>query len=115
MKYSWFYESIAEYAIGMVIFFLRIYARTRLVGVKGWKGDDKIIFVSMACWSVCAVTSKLINDSGKVNIVPGKPTPPEDMKLLMLSLKLNWVGWFFYITFIWSLKGAMLFLYARLT
>jgi hypothetical protein len=44
-------EAWAEYGVGIIILFLRIITRCRLVGSK-WEGDDYFAVLAIAFWTV---------------------------------------------------------------
>jgi len=45
-------EAWAEYGIGTLVLFLRFFARWKVVGIKGWKGDDVFAFFVLVFWTV---------------------------------------------------------------
>lgn len=44
-------EAWAEYSLGMVILFIRIYSRCRFVGFN-WDGDDYFAVLAVFFWTV---------------------------------------------------------------
>jgi hypothetical protein len=48
---NWFIEAMVYYAIGMTIFLLRIYHRSRRVGLRGYRGDDYMAILAMIIYT----------------------------------------------------------------
>lgn len=48
-------EEWVEMAIGMFVILLRLYARTRAVGVRKWQGGDYLGIVALVLWVVSAM------------------------------------------------------------
>jgi hypothetical protein len=46
-------EAWIEFSIGISIVILRLFARWKLVGFKGWRGDDYMSIVAALFWTVC--------------------------------------------------------------
>lgn len=45
-------EAWTEYGIGLVILFLRYFARWKVVSFKGWEGDDYFAVLTLVFWTV---------------------------------------------------------------
>lgn len=45
-------EAWTEYGIGVVILFVRLFARHKVVGIRSWQGDDYFTIVALAFWTV---------------------------------------------------------------
>lgn len=45
-------EAWTEYGIGTIVLFLRFFARWRVVGFKGWQGDDYFAIGVLIFWTV---------------------------------------------------------------
>jgi hypothetical protein len=45
-------EAWTEYGIGVVVILLRMFARTKVVGIKNWQGDDYFSVVTLIFWTV---------------------------------------------------------------
>lgn len=49
-------EAWTEYGLGVVILFLRFFARWKTVGLKGWGGDDAFAILVLLFWTVGCIT-----------------------------------------------------------
>ncbi len=45
-------EAWTEYGIGVLVLFLRFFARWKTVGFKGWQSDDWFAVASLFFWTV---------------------------------------------------------------
>lgn len=45
-------EGWVEWSLGVAIILLRLYARWKAVGFKGWKGDDYFSVIALVLWTV---------------------------------------------------------------
>lgn len=45
-------EAWTEYALGMCILFVRIFARIKVVGFKNWQGDDYFALLAVVFFTV---------------------------------------------------------------
>jgi hypothetical protein len=45
-------EAWIEYAFGVVILLVRIFARYRTVGIRAWQGDDYFAIIALIFWTV---------------------------------------------------------------
>lgn len=45
-------EGWVEWSLGVAILLLRLYARWKAVGFKGWKGDDYFSMIALVLWTV---------------------------------------------------------------
>lgn len=45
-------EAWSEYALGVCILLLRIFARIKVVGFKNWQGDDYFAILALIFWTV---------------------------------------------------------------
>ncbi|RVD81466.1 uncharacterized protein DFL_009330 [Arthrobotrys flagrans] len=119
MAYSAIVEQWTEYGIGMAIFILRIIARIKIVGFKGFTGDDYLVPFAMLFYTLQLVSHQIMHDNGLIIAI--KPdTYYEDFtdsqrNRAQLGGKANILSWISYISLIWTLKGCMVFLYYRLT
>ncbi|KAF3912480.1 hypothetical protein ABW20_dc0104954 [Dactylellina cionopaga] len=108
MAYDAIAEQWAEYGVGMAVFLLRIVARIKVVGVKGFSGDDYLIPFAM-----------IIYDNGLIIAVKPdryfKEFTESERQQAQIGGKANVVSWISYTSLIWTLKGCMVFLYYRLT
>ncbi|KAA8624556.1 hypothetical protein PtrV1_00236 [Pyrenophora tritici-repentis] len=109
-------EAWTLYGIGSIAIILRIFTRTRMVGIAGWQADDYIIFFSWACYTGMTVAAHEVggvSDTSHMTMEYRLSLTPEQAALHQRSSKWFMVGWFTYIGLIWSLKLNMLFLYRR--
>ena len=61
---AWLVETWVEYVIGLCIALLRIVLRTRLLGWKGWQGDDILVLVAIVWFTLTVVCFHIINITG---------------------------------------------------
>ncbi|KAF3937500.1 hypothetical protein ABW19_dt0202673 [Dactylella cylindrospora] len=119
MAYSAIAEQWAEYGVGMVVFILRIIARIKVVGFKGFCGDDYLVPFAMIFYTVQLVTHQIMHDYGVIITI--KPDTyynkftDDERNQAQIGGKANVVSWVSYTSLIWTLKGCMVFLYYRLT
>lgn len=45
-------EAWSEYALGVCIILVRIFARIKVVGFKNWQGDDYFAILALVFWTV---------------------------------------------------------------
>lgn len=45
-------EAWIEYGIGVFVLLVRFFARWRIVGLKGWQGDDYFALLVLIFWTV---------------------------------------------------------------
>ncbi|KAH8704788.1 hypothetical protein BGW36DRAFT_421383 [Talaromyces proteolyticus] len=112
-------EAWIEFSIGTLAVFLRLFSRWKLVGFKGWRGDDYMIILAALFWTSEIVPVYLVgaiygNNTGW--------TPEQragfsstDISNMETGSKLVISAWFGYATIMWSLKASMLFYYDRMT
>ncbi|EPS37103.1 hypothetical protein H072_9331 [Dactylellina haptotyla CBS 200.50] len=119
MAYSNTAEQWALYGVGIVIFILRIIARVKVVGFKGFCVDDYLVPFAMIFYTVQLVSHQIIHDKGL--IIAMKPDTyyhdftDAQRRAAQIGGKANIVSWISYASLIWTLKGCMVFLYYRLT
>ncbi|KAK6526615.1 hypothetical protein TWF694_005197 [Orbilia ellipsospora] len=118
MAYSAIAEQWAEYGVGMAVFVLRIIARIKVVGLKGFSGDDYLIPFAMLFYTTQLVTHQIIHNDGLIIAI--KPDTyrqysEKQQQLAQIGGKANIGSWISYLSLIWTLKGCMVFLYYRLT
>ncbi|KAF2086539.1 hypothetical protein K490DRAFT_5165, partial [Saccharata proteae CBS 121410] len=111
-------ELWVEFTIGLLVFFLRFYARWRTVGLRNFAWDDYWAFVSMLFWIGGLATLDTTVRHG-TNVGLTKETammlPPPVVKSLEFGSKALFAAWFLYVTIIWTLKATVLGYYLRLT
>jgi len=111
-------EAWAEYGIGTLVLFLRYFARWRAVGFKGWSGDDYFSILVLVFWTLELCMLELIGQYGtNIGIYDeiGKNLSKEQIARFEFGSKCLLMGWNFYVTLIWCLKGSMLCFYNRMT
>ncbi|OHW94175.1 hypothetical protein CSPAE12_07091 [Colletotrichum incanum] len=109
--WSWF-------AIGAVVIFLRFVVRLRMVGPRGFKGDDYTMLVTLIIYTVCFVMVDLVYRYGSnVDLTPAQISVLSDKEVarLVTGSKFQQVAWYSYTAYLWSLKATLLFFYKRLT
>ncbi|KAI5457058.1 hypothetical protein BGZ63DRAFT_417410 [Mariannaea sp. PMI_226] len=111
-------EAWIEYALGVVILLLRFFSRWKIVGFKGWEGDDFFAILVLVCWTLEFCMLDLIGQYGThIGITNdiSETLTSEQISRLEIGSKCLLAGINFYVTCIWALKGCMLCLYNRLT
>ncbi|KAF2178938.1 hypothetical protein K469DRAFT_597757 [Zopfia rhizophila CBS 207.26] len=115
---KWQQEAWAEYAIATFVIILRVYARIKTVGLKGWAGDDYLVIFVLICFTVdMAILSLMAIYGSNVGITDQiiASLTPEQIDRMSFGSKLGIPGWLAYISVIWGVKGCFLFLYRRVT
>ncbi|PGH13413.1 hypothetical protein AJ79_03692 [Helicocarpus griseus UAMH5409] len=110
-------EAWSEYAIGLLVLFIRIFYRCKLVG-RNWDGDDYFAVIAVFFWTAELCMLELIGQYGSITGMSDEiaVTLTEEQKhRLVIGSKCLLAGWCLYVTLIWCLKACMLFLYNRLT
>ncbi|KAL2818537.1 hypothetical protein BJX63DRAFT_429038 [Aspergillus granulosus] len=112
-------EAIAEFTLGGFITLLRLFSRWRLVGLKGWGGDEYFSILAVLFWiieivAVILVGRKYSSNTGWTDDERAA-FDEETIKRLEIGSKLVLIGWFGYVASIWALKASMLFFYHRIT
>ncbi|KAF2713130.1 hypothetical protein K504DRAFT_369566 [Pleomassaria siparia CBS 279.74] len=118
-----FTRNLAEiwtlYVIGSFMIFMRAFCRTRMVGIRGYKADDYLVWVTWAVYTEVSVIAHVFIIKAK-----GLHTSllsPADRENLPLSDYHAWeygtqvfiVGLTSYAVIVWTLKFNMLFFYRR--
>ncbi|GJC94554.1 hypothetical protein ColKHC_03380 [Colletotrichum higginsianum] len=100
-------EMWVEYAVGILVLFLRIFTRySRVVGLK-WQGDDYLAVAAVILFTKGSITG--MTDEVALTLTP------EEYKSHEVGAKWLFAAWYIYVSMIWSLKGIMLFFFARVT
>ncbi|KAL2802821.1 hypothetical protein BJX63DRAFT_413792 [Aspergillus granulosus] len=114
-----FAEAVAEFSVGILITALRLFSRWKLVGFKKWGGDEYFSIVGILFWTVEIVPVILVGRKYGSNTgwtdEQRAGFDEATSKRLETGSKLVLVGWFGYLTALWSLKASMLFFYDRVT
>ncbi|WQF84155.1 hypothetical protein CDEST_09169 [Colletotrichum destructivum] len=106
------------YAIGMVIIALRHAVRLRTVGFRGYHGDDYLSFLCILLYTVDSTMGYFAYYAGgNINVKPQQvdSLSDEDVRILEMGSKMEFVTWYTYPSFVWVLKFSILFFYRRLT
>ncbi|KXX83469.1 hypothetical protein MMYC01_200075 [Madurella mycetomatis] len=111
-------EAWTEYGIGVIILLLRYFARWKIVGFRGWQGDDYFAVLALVFWTAELCMLELIGQNGtNIGITDeiGATLSDEQIARLEFGSKCLLAGWNFYVTLIWCLKGCMICFYHRIT
>ncbi|KAL6229649.1 hypothetical protein BDW75DRAFT_235036 [Aspergillus navahoensis] len=57
-------EAWTEYAIGVIVLLLRLFARLKVVGIRNWQGDDYFSIVALLFWTAELTMLELIGQYG---------------------------------------------------
>ncbi|KAI0861116.1 hypothetical protein F4860DRAFT_476904 [Xylaria cubensis] len=113
-------ETWTLYSIGSLTIFARIGCRWRMVGVSGFKPDDYIIFLSWATYTTMTYAADVVGGLGDLHALPldQRKALSENLSGREAQLYIYGTQWFcagvaVYISFIWTLKLNMLFLFQR--
>ncbi|KAK4124673.1 hypothetical protein N657DRAFT_572064 [Parathielavia appendiculata] len=116
-------EAFTLLAIGLCFTVLRTAARIKIVGVKGLRWDDILVWVGTIChaaetglaYSVGHAAHGLANngmtDAQRAALRPDSP----EYQTRVLGSKIQIAGWSTYSVLLWSLKLSLLIFYRRLT
>ncbi|KAJ5971654.1 uncharacterized protein N7479_001572 [Penicillium vulpinum] len=111
-------ELFAEWAIGLVIIAIRIYARWKLGNGKFY-WDDLCLTLAAIFWTMHTVFLYLCTDVYGSNIGLNEKTAMEVPDSQVAALRTGsihaFVAWISYIFMVWLFKGVLMFLYNRLT
>lgn len=111
-------EAWTEYGIGVLILFLRYFARWKAVGFKGWQGDDYFALLVLVFWTLELCMLELIGQYGtNIGIYDeiSATLTDEEIARFEFGSKCLLMGWNFYVSLIWALKGCVLCFYNRIT
>ncbi|KAB2569801.1 hypothetical protein BFW01_g5788 [Lasiodiplodia theobromae] len=109
-------ETWTLYSVGVLIILARIYSRWQMVGPSNFKPDDYMIFFTLAIYTGMTVAAEIVGEHGDLGAIPTDQRlslTQEQADSLILGTKWFMVGWYTYVSLIWSLKFNMLFLYQR--
>ncbi|KAI0538364.1 hypothetical protein GGR58DRAFT_468131 [Xylaria digitata] len=110
-------ETWTLYSIGSLIIFARIFCRWKMIGPRGFKPDDYIIFLSWATYTVMTVAAHIVGGLGDLHALPledRKKLSGKEAESYIYGTQWFCAGVATYILFIWTLKLNMLFLYQRI-
>lgn len=139
-KRSFQAEAFSEFSIAIVVLLVRIFARTKTVGFRGWQGDDYFAVLCVLFWIVSLAAMNLLYFPSvsdcyeQVDVILMKQVlnngvnigisdearfelslMPDEYSKFVLGSKCYWATWFVYVSLIWSLKACTLFLFNRIT
>ncbi|KAH6690273.1 hypothetical protein F5X68DRAFT_68579 [Plectosphaerella plurivora] len=106
------------YAIGVIVILVRIAVRLRTVGVRGFHGDDYLVFFCLAFYTANAVIVQVTYYTGaNIDVTPEETLAitDTDEAILEYGSKLEFASWYTYPAVIWVLKLQLLFFYSRIT
>ncbi|KAL1617127.1 hypothetical protein SLS56_011130 [Neofusicoccum ribis] len=109
-------ETWTLYSVGTLVIAARIYCRWQMVGVQSFKLDDYMIFFTWISYTGMTIAAHLVGLHGDLGAIPANQRlslTQEQADSLILGTKWFMVGWYTYVSLIWSLKVNMLFLYQR--
>ncbi|CBF71747.1 hypothetical protein AN6924.2 [Aspergillus nidulans FGSC A4] len=118
MGYSSTTELFVEWAVGLVIIAVRLYARWTL-GKQNFYWDDLCLGFVTIFWTFHTVFLYLCTDVYGSNIGLNEQTalevPDDQVEDLREGSIYAFIAWLSYIFLVWSFKGVLIFLYSRLT
>ncbi|KAI0156869.1 hypothetical protein GGR57DRAFT_501257 [Xylariaceae sp. FL1272] len=116
---SFLVEIWIYYALGVSVLLVRFAARLRMVGVRGFQGDDWFALVVLAMFTCDAATVHVIYHIG-TNVESSvlqleRPLTDAEVARFETGSKIEVLAWYSYTALLWSLKGTMLCFFQRLT
>ncbi|OJI95777.1 hypothetical protein ASPVEDRAFT_871137 [Aspergillus versicolor CBS 583.65] len=118
MGYSSSTELFVEWAVGLAIIAVRIYARWS-VGKRNFYWDELCLAFVTVFWTFHTVFLYLCTDVYGSNIGLNEQSalevPNDQVGALREGSIYAFVSWLAYIFMVWSFKGVLIFLYSRLT
>ncbi|KAI9926619.1 hypothetical protein ASPWEDRAFT_187222 [Aspergillus wentii DTO 134E9] len=118
MAYNLNAELWTEFAIGMIVFAVRFYARWDTIGLQKFSWDDFFSATSAIFWTLETTflyTCALFGNNIGLNPETAAAIPDSQVPQLVKGSKHAYAAWIFYILLVWSLKGVVIFLYSRIT
>ncbi|OLN90184.1 hypothetical protein CCHL11_09817 [Colletotrichum chlorophyti] len=110
-------EMWVEYAIGILVLFLRVFSRCKMVGWR-WQGDDYLAIAAILLFTFEVMMCQIIVEKGSITGMTDEialSLTPEEYKSHETGAKWLFAAWYIYVSLIWSLKGIMLFFFSRVT
>jgi hypothetical protein len=111
--YDYFTEVSVEYAFMNFVLLLRLYARAKCVGFRGFQGDDYTTIVLLPVVASSYITKYFLREGLRAPKI--EEMTPERVKELSTNNRINYSTWIIYFVGTWLLKACMLFLYKRIT
>ncbi|KAL2860814.1 uncharacterized protein BJX67DRAFT_386262 [Aspergillus lucknowensis] len=118
MGYNLNAELWAEYAIGMIVFAIRFFARWKTIGIRNFSWDDGFAAASIIFWTLettLLYTCALFGNNIGLDYKTAELVPDHMVPRIRKGSQLAFAAWVFYILLVWSLKGVVIFLYSRIT
>ncbi|KAF3764232.1 hypothetical protein M406DRAFT_232985, partial [Cryphonectria parasitica EP155] len=107
----------AWFVFGVLVISLRYVVRIRTVGIRNFAGDDYLMLLVLALWTIDAVIVEITYyTGGSIDVTPEVlPYLSErDIAILMYGTKWEYASFFTYSGLIWALKFSVLCFYQRL-
>ncbi|KAH7246546.1 hypothetical protein BKA59DRAFT_455584 [Fusarium tricinctum] len=107
------------YAVGTIMIGARVFVRTKLVGIQGYRADDYLVWLTwMVYTNVCVIAHVfIVKAQGKhtslLTSEQRRTMPLKEQELWIYGSKIFLVGFYSYAAIVWSLKVNMLFFYKR--
>ncbi|KAF5510889.1 hypothetical protein CGCS363_v003667 [Colletotrichum siamense] len=116
-------EAWTLYGVGMVVTFLRMFARAKAVGFRNFRADDYLAFgaaifytiQSTLAYEVGNIAHGLANNGMTDDERTALSTTDPEFTLRVIGSKIQVAGWTTYSALLLLLKLSMLFFYLRLT
>jgi hypothetical protein len=111
-------ELWGEYAVGAFVILLRFFARWKVVGLENFGLDDIFMLSALMAYTAITAIIHLITVYGSTI---GQTTESvymlTDAQVASFTIgqKLTFADWLIYVVYVWSLKGALLVMFAKLT
>ncbi|KAK7428205.1 hypothetical protein QQZ08_005271 [Neonectria magnoliae] len=116
-------EAFTLLSLGIMIIFLRTYARIRQVGVRNFEADDYLMLLVIVpytietalAYTVSAKYEGLTNSAMTDAARAALAVDSREYKLRVGGSKIQIAGWTMYTTVLWVIKSALCAFYFRLT
>ena len=98
-------ETWTLYAAGTIFIMMRVFVRTKLVGIRNYRPDDYLVWVAWAAYTGMTIAAHIVGGVGDTSHIPLEERlamTPEQRQNRSLGSKWFMVGWFTYITLIVS-------------
>ncbi|EKG12260.1 hypothetical protein MPH_10565 [Macrophomina phaseolina MS6] len=106
------------FGIGVTVIFVRFGVRVRMVGLRGFQGDDYVTIMTLAMYTMdAALVDICYRDGTNVDVSEAAIDQLTDAEIdrLAYGSKMQLAAWYSYTALIWCMKATMLFFYNRLT
>ncbi|PLB49887.1 hypothetical protein P170DRAFT_491377 [Aspergillus steynii IBT 23096] len=110
---SFLAEQWTEFGVSVVIIFMRLGVRLRMVGGRGFQGDDYLAFLALCLLTMDGITVHFSYKRGTNLEVPDalqNKLTPHQYRSVESGSKFELAAWYSYTALIWVMKGKMLFL-----